>query len=932
MSDLYIIQAIALENFMLHRKTSVAMASPIVLVCGANGSGKTQVLDALLLCMGYQTRRVRHCGAAAVVGKWGEEMSVCISVCNVRKASGSRVFADAPVFGEWVADEDNFDIRVTASKGEGSFRFFVRTDLTEQEVRAKALRQAFQQLGVDPGNSLSFTGEGTVGGFVDESSKSKLELLLETTGLLAARDALSKALSILKEHRSGDQMRGQRLSLEREHLQRLEKKGELLRKAEDLDRQEEGLHLEQAWCEVEAAAEKVSAYKREVDSIDEEIRTLSHTVVQSEQARRQQELEADTLQRQISAARTERFEAETTRASATTRLEMHKTRKRELEDSVREREETVDRREQEVEDADRCLEELDRALADIDSERERLQTLRAEKKSLGEQVAAADFRVRYLPQGEFAGSDYLDHALLLLGHCREQGVAELQGPLLRGLQIESPAQAGAVVDALGPDIFALVATSDRQLDSIWATATDLWQSETACPPVRVIVPRPELVAQTNGVWWRSIVTATERWAEAALCTVLEQSGMAAPAGIGRHRVIQRDHVHCLSPPVPEGGTRDLSELPHLRERLQTLLEQVADQHARVQTLERKEKERGVLVEQRRKTEEQRGQEERLLADARRKLDDLETAVATDHETIEDIDRRKPQIDNRLVSLLTRLEQQQSGSKDVVTQHLRATERLRQKREERRAVSAQMAEEERTARNRRKEAAELGEKPAKVRRSSRQIESELHGLRLMRKELDLVPLDTGQLEQQRARVKALEEEVRDGRDHAQHLDEDIRGRHRELSQQLNHLISQLGTSMTQLLAPAVSSVRLAVENVLKPDSAGLSIQVERREGETLNLESLSGGEKVLVVEALIFAFHLMVRSPLHAIDEFTQRLDMDFKAQALDMAFRTVEEATRETVGPFRPQFLLMCPDTIGVDFAPNSTFRHVVLAGVDGME
>ena len=51
---------------------------------------------------------------------------------------------------------------------------------------------------------------------------------------------------------------------------------------------------------------------------------------------------------------------------------------------------------------------------------------------------------------------------------------------------------------------------------------------------------------------------------------------------------------------------------------------------------------------------------------------------------------------------------------------------------------------------------------------------------------------------------------------------------------------------------------------------LSIDVKRRGREWRDLAHLSGGEKVLTVEAMILSLHLLSDSPVHAIDEFTQR--------------------------------------------------------------
>ena len=75
-------------------------------------------------------------------------------------------------------------------------------------------------------------------------------------------------------------------------------------------------------------------------------------------------------------------------------------------------------------------------------------------------------------------------------------------------------------------------------------------------------------------------------------------------------------------------------------------------------------------------------------------------------------------------------------------------------------------------------------------------------------------------------------------------------------------------------------------------------------------------------------HQQTDSPLHAIDECTQRLDLQFKTQAFQMVQHTLQILTNAITSPYSPQFILLAPDTIGVDFPPETEqyFQRIVLS------
>ena len=68
---------------MLHEHTKVDFAKePITLITGANGSGKTQVLDGVIICIGYIPSRSKAKGIGSLVGKNGDHAKVTLEMAN----------------------------------------------------------------------------------------------------------------------------------------------------------------------------------------------------------------------------------------------------------------------------------------------------------------------------------------------------------------------------------------------------------------------------------------------------------------------------------------------------------------------------------------------------------------------------------------------------------------------------------------------------------------------------------------------------------------------------------------------------------------------------------------------------------------------------------------------------------------------------------
>ena len=60
MTHPYIFKSLEIYNFVSHKQTYITLEdTPITLITGANGTGKSLILDALLIAMGSGSDRVR---------------------------------------------------------------------------------------------------------------------------------------------------------------------------------------------------------------------------------------------------------------------------------------------------------------------------------------------------------------------------------------------------------------------------------------------------------------------------------------------------------------------------------------------------------------------------------------------------------------------------------------------------------------------------------------------------------------------------------------------------------------------------------------------------------------------------------------------------------------------------------------------------------
>ena len=131
------------------------------------------------------------------------------------------------------------------------------------------------------------------------------------------------------------------------------------------------------------------------------------------------------------------------------------------------------------------------------------------------------------------------------------------------------------------------------------------------------------------------------------------------------------------------------------------------------------------------------------------------------------------------------------------------------------------------------------------------------------------------------------------------------------------VQKVQDTTNYLLAPLIK-IKSRIKNVKQIDEVQLDIRFQRDDDKTYRQFTMgSGGEMALISQALFLSLHtLHYNSPLHIIDEFSQRLDEKYRGHALIMVQRILAillEEEERLAGKIRmvPQIILIAPVIAG---------------------
>ena len=978
-------QKITMENLMLHEFTVVDLAKEAIsLITGANGSGKTQVLDGLTLCIGHIPARAKAKGVGSLVGKNDDFSKITLEIANPI-INGRRAIQTLDKDLNSVIDFDTFKVTAKISRDDSSVTYSInnsRRIIRGRLVTRRDVRRVFESIGVRGDNKLAFTGEGTVDDFASKSPKRKLEVLLEVTGLKQYREEVITSQEILKSSIQEIEPLKRKYETESKLLN-------LWNDAMKILNQKKKLMIMKTKLETELAWSSVTRLEKQLDGVNKQRLTIVKQKSENEQAISKKKSEIDLTNNRLQVLKEELELVE--------EQERIKNRKLiTLEAQIQNDQENIGNFEKEIERyneqksemekiiATKNLSEKDRKLQD----RQEALIIKTKKLSMiQEKYSKADkelliHRRRIVVEPHYDSfssdeeiysgqrltkfeEDLTNSAKIFYHKIRKQSMdKEIIGPIISLIKIKEGKETwgNAVKNLIGRNLYAFLAKTDeayrfakRLYDETWprwkppisvykVTAEDAKKaSETLKKPSykevydiasNLLSGNPHALGFLKRVVKAGV--AEDKYDPNALTNIARDSRINIITKSGKSYYLS--HGGFGRPPAPmknpfgwkikasdekqftniinerktrvviaqlEKETRDLKideiktlkEITKLHQEIQTLGMPDEKILGKIETINE------IIATIEAKTQEYKIHRNGLKLELDEADDDFATYFIKKNEVKRNIEDIKETIEllriesHSLVEKSTRLLTLELNFDSEYETHLQE----KNEREER--------------------AKQKGERPEEIRNYT-EIRDELNRIEGHLDSIGISNVDEDKIDAQKVKVESLKIYMVEREEHITNLRADLEARLAFWNGELQEVITNITRSMKLLLGGIFEKVRLKVTNINKPEDAGLYIEAITKGKAYRDFRELSGGEKVLAIEGLILAMHTLTDSPIHAIDEFTQRLDEKNKALAFSIAVRTQKLAGENS--RFVPQFILLCPDALDVDVSDN--IHHMVVS------
>jgi chromosome segregation ATPase len=945
-------RSIRLTNFVIHRDTTVPLdRAPVLLVTGSNGSGKTLLLDALLLAIGVDSRRAQRQRNAAFIGRFGKYADVTIELNNFR-VGNRRVLRNSDGELGRLLDRDVVTIGLRIHPNNTiTYSVNERQSFSKDRISRQDIRGLFQATGLFDDTPVAVTEAETLDQFASQTPRRKFETLLSETGLKDWMEKLEDARLLVTQARANVTPLQHRIRTEEQRLQVLKAAYEAYEQKQRLQERLQSLGVEAAWAEVvyreELAAQLETTTSELSQRLNLEREKLTKLNVHRSEldARRKRALgKRDALRERIATLRDQQMQARGQREVlereanlATAEITRHEQSKVKPGKTSAAKEETI-------------RGEVAKLTAERDKLDDQLNTLGHHIAAAGEEVAAEPPR---LPRRE-------EEILRACQQFRQQlDAAKLNRPVLgpvftlvrmkRGYEQHET----AVKLALGRFTYAFLALDREGFRQAKTLFDRLWphdkpnllvaRLDTETPEFRQRAP-----VKAPILGWAADLIQGDPYAVAFLSRVVNTAIAEATADPNRladaaqqlgGNIITSDggsyylRVGAFTRPpapvnVPLGLPLAEVGLSHDKLDLRQELRELRQEESNVmRNRARLDAEIGGL---RSRLQDFAQQRSAVLSEADHStmVANLVQRVGELHPQIAELDRQitacnqesqectldLTPVSSRLQTLEERLHRLDSHRSRREADNERLTRELQERENEQEHLLDQLKAQRETAQ-------QIGLRPEKV-RAPNEVRDELLQVQAMIQTIPATAADRQAYEEQEKLLGQLHEYLEQRRHHLDNLMTDVQRRLVEWRRHLDETIETLNHRMNQLLSHFLKQVRLTVRHPDEPSRAELGVQMAiDRQGAWRTYENMSGGERVLGTQTFILALHTLTKSPFHLIDEFTQRLDEASRAAVLSVVQRAVD-VIRENL-PVEPQFLLMAPSTVGLRIPP--TMHHVVL-------
>lgn len=929
----YLFRRLQLRNYKLHRESELSLAHPIVLITGANGSGKTQIIEALKFCLGSHPSmggKLETC-----IGPFGREAELDLELSNPSVGS-KRVFTSTIEEIARCLDTDTVVLNVRI-RPEPSVQYRITGNGTRRVNRAD-IRDIFAGANIFPSNRLAFTEEGMVDTFARSSPKVKLQILLDATGRRQYLEDLREATEKLRKSEQQTQPLLDKLKWVRSLYQTMAKKMEFIRLKTDLARRHREVRLLRHWAEARDVEQKAEALNSELENL----------------RRRRQRIHEQLSAHRASVEETERTIAEHRRTLSSLQEQ--------IQNCFQERSKLLGRRELCLERMEELESRRKRLLAEMDSirqggsrKRTRIDTQRLDQ--LEEELSAVRARLEEVsalledairpaeePLTRFE-STLIESSMRFrkaLDDSRLSGT--VLGPLVSFLRMKPGEEEfePALRALAGKYLFAFVAR-DREAYEQAIEAFDRTFSGHR-PPITVARPsgarsqRRTKLPRAIHAYAIDLVEGDElaldflsRILRGAIArseaNANELTDFAEKAGVP---VITEDSGRYF---LPIGAFT--TPPPPLKTSLGSQLSRAGSTSLRALTTEQGE----LIIRQNellREIEILRRQRMLSTSEPAHRLDFLEDELRETYLGWERLRRHENELRRRIKELSSVHKDLQKRHQLALDEITKAEMTVEPRRSDLAKLEAKLEQEERILKRFEAEyaslrsqfdqlaetAERLGPRPPEIPPTPDLLreENELKG------RLETIAGDDTteeNLKRRHEELLELEKYVGERTWHLEGLREDVQRRAELWKAQLSELITQIGSTVDVLLrGSGFIQVKLEVREVENPNESGLHISARTKVDRWLDYAELSGGERVLLTESIVMALHTLTDSPLHVIDEFTQRLDRSSSKSAFEIVEKTYGIAKRmdERISP---QFVVVCPEAFGL--ITNELFKHYVV-------
>ena len=977
-------QKITMENLMLHEYTVVDLAKEAIsLITGANGSGKTQVLDGLTLCIGHIPARARAKGVGSLVGKIEEHATVTLEVANP-VLNGRRAIETMDKDLNAVINFDTFKVTAKISREDSSVTYRIndsRTIIRGRQVTRRDVRRIFESIGVRGDNKLAFTGEGTVDEFASKSPKRKLDVLLEVTGLKQYREEVIAAQETLKASIQEIEPLKRKYETESKLLNLWNDAMKILNQKKKLMIMKIKLETELAWSSV-ARSEKqlenvnkerlaiikqkseneqaINKKKSEIDLTNKRLRVLKEELDLVEEQERVKNRKLITIEAQIQndQENVENFRKEISR---------YNDQKSDMEKIIATK--NLSEKDKKLQDKQEALAVKTKKLSIL---QEKYSKADKELEILRRRIVEPDYDSFTTDEETYSGQrltkfeeDLANSAKIFYYKIKRQTMdKEIIGPILSLIEIEEGKEQWetAVKNLIGRNLYAFLAKTDeayrfakRLYDETWprwkppisvfkVTAEDAKKADEAIkkPPYKevhdiasnLITGNPYAVGFLKRVVKAGVAedkydpNTLTNIARDSRINILTKSGKSfylSYGGFGRPPAPMKEPFGWKIKAFEEKQFTDVINERKTRVAIARLeketrelkideiktLKEITKLHQEIQALGMPDEKilgkietiNEIIATIEAKTQEYIIHQNSLKLELDEAEDDFATYAIKRNEVKKNIDDLKEIIE------LLRIESHSLTEKStrLLTLELNFD------------VEYESYLQEKNEREGR--AKQKGERPEEIRNYT-EIRDELNRIEGHLDSIGISNVDEDKIEAQKVKVESLQTYMVEREEHITNLRADLEARLAFWNGELQEVVTNITRSMKLLLGGIFEKIRLKVTNINKPDEAGLYIEAITKGKAYRDFRELSGGEKVLAIEGLILAMHTLTDSPIHAIDEFTQRLDEKNKALAFSIAVRTQKLAGENS--RFIPQFILLCPDALDVDLSDN--IHHMVVS------